>query len=305
MLHHAMKPLSCLCLCILLMGLPNASFASEALRQVYTSSKNPFNVATGGHHYAEADIDGSSGGYSVTEYSASFEWKWLGFSYTGREYDWDNVSALPFGNGADEPWETLHTLTLGANFDGSFNKTWGWFAGATIKSSFEEEIDDSFSGIAQAGFIYQLADDWRVHLGIVGVVSQDDPKVLPFVGINYRSLKDLGWALSFGFPATYASYRFNEIIALRAGAAISANQYRLADNSTVAQKGYLEEEELTFGLYADITPKLFGIEHLLLSIGAEYVTMRELTIYDSSYDKIREKDVDDTFGGFVRLQYTF
>ncbi len=286
------------------------SFADEPLRHVYTPTDNPINFSLSGRFMGNADLEGYGGGYSVGEYATSLEWKKLSFTYTGRKYNWDNAYSLPFGNGASDPWETLHKLTLGIKFDGSFENSpkWGWFGGVTGISAFEDEMAGSLSAFVQGGLTYDLDGDWNTSFGVLGIFSQDDPLVLPFVRLNYRSPRDLGWSAIIGFPATYASYRFNDVVAVRAGANLSGGNYKLADDSSVVKGGYLEEQELTTGLYADITPQFLGAGgggSLRISIGAEYTTLRELKFYDSDYNKLMENDVDDSFGGLLRVQYTF
>ncbi len=286
------------------MTYPSASFADEPLRQVYLAG-SPINLSVAGRYIGSSDVENGHGSYSVAEYAAAIEWQGLSLTYTGRKYSWDDVAALQFGNGSDEPWETLHNISIGYNKRGVFNDTWGWFAGITGQASFEEEMDKSFSAFGQAGLSYLFSKDWRVHFGVVAMVSYDDPLVAPFIGANYRNPKELGLSASIGFPASYVNYRFNEAFALRLGALMSRNSYRLADDSSVAKEGYLSEQDVTTGLYADITPNLFDKGDLSISLGLEYTMLREIEIHDSDYNSLSDTDVDDSFGGFVRLQYTF
>ncbi len=301
---HKVKYLAFIFLLIVFM-MPSISFADEPLRHVYTAPDNPINVSASGRYIGEADFDNSTGGFSVAEFATGLEWRWLNFSYTGRQYNWNNVNNLSFGNGKNDPWDTIHTLSMGVNFENMINSRWGWFAGITGKSSFEQEMDNSLSAFGQVGLMYRFNNDWTTFFGLIGSVSYDDPTIFPFIRINYRSAKDIGLSANIGIPVSYISYRFNEIIALRAGGGITGNEYRLADDSSVSKKGYVKEEDVTAGIYADITPNFTGIEHLRLSIGAEYTTLREINIYDKDYNKIQDIDIDNAMGGFVRLQYTF
>ncbi len=304
MSNYRIKRFSFLLFLFVFIGLASTSFASEPLRQVYIAGE-PINISVAGRYIGNADFEHDAGSYSVAEYAAAIEWHGFSFTYTGRQYSWDDLNKLKFGNGNDDPWGSLHNLSLGYNKRGSINDKWGWFAGITGQSSFEEEMDKSFSAFGQAGFTYRFNDDWSTFFGVVGTVSNDDPMVYPFVGVNYRDPKALGLSASIGFPASYAGYRFNEVIAMRLGATMTGSSYRLADDSPVAKEGYLSEQDLTTGLYVDITPKLFEAGEFAISLGLEYTTLREMEIYDKDYNKMMDIDVDDAFGGFIRLQYTF
>ncbi len=302
---YRLKYLCFFCLFFLFMALAKTSFADEPLRHVYTAPDNPINVSASGRYVGNADFEDDAGGFSVAEFATSIEWRWFSFSYTGRQYNWENIHKLKFGNGKDDPWTTIHTLSLGLNFENMINQNWGWFAGITGKSSFEQEMDNSFSAFGQAGLVYIFNEDWSTFFGIIGSVSYDDPTIFPFIRINYRSAKDLGFSASIGAPVSYINYRFNEIISLRAGGGMTGNEYKLADDSTVIKKGYIKEQDVTTGLYVDITPNFSNVEHLNISVGAEYTFLREISIYDEDYDKIMDMDMDNALGGFIRLQYTF
>jgi len=77
--------------------------------------------------------------------------------------------------------------------------------------------------------------------------------------------------------------------------------YRLADDSTVEGKGYLEDENLAVGLHLDIAIS----ENSFINIGGQYNFEREFAIYDADGSDKSSHDIDGAFGGALRLSHTF
>lgn len=275
--------------------------ASEVLYQAYGPDTDPLNVTVNSRFIGNADMEHDRGSYSVSQYGAAIDYKWFSLTYNKADYHWSDVSSLAFGNGKDDPWDSLQTLSFGAKTDGRFNENLGWFVGGTVISGFEKDMEDSFSLFYRGGFTYRFNDEWSGSLGIMGLASELNPMVSPLVTINWRNPRDLGWSASIGVPATYAVYRFNDWAALRGSVAWERSQHRLADDSDVARKGYVQQEATTTGIYFDVTP----IERLSVTVGAEYLLGRKMELYDREKDKIDSMEVDDALAGVLRVKYTF
>ncbi len=255
-----------------------------------------FNVYTQG--YEKADTD-EGGAYSKTESGVSAGYKWFTLAYKQSEYSWSHANSVHFSKGT--PWHTLHKLSLDASFDGMFNDTLGWFASGTILSGFEDEMWDSFTFAPRGGLTFMPSYDWKFHVGAAGLISPVRPLVLPMIGMEWRNEMDYGLSASVGFPATRVQYRFNDFLAARLAARWDRDIYRLANNSNVSRKGYVEESGYTGGAYLDITP----IENLKLTVGAEMLFDRQLRLYDKGGDEFSKTDVDRAVGAVFRASYSF
>lgn len=277
----------------------NAMADDSVLRYAYGADSDPLNITVNGRAVGDAEV--GKGSFGITEYGAGIEYKWFSMSYSRADYNWSDVGGLPFGNGSDDPWDSLQTLTFGAKADGSFTDTLGWFAGGTVISGFEEDMDGSFSLFYRGGITYRFSDEWRASLGLMGIASQLNPMAAPVIGLDWRSPRDLGWSAGLGIPATFVNYRFNDWAALRGAARWDRSQHRLADDSPVSEKGYVQQSSVTTGVYLDLSP----LERLTVTVGAEYYLDREMKLYDEDRDEIDTWDVDNALGGVLRVRYSF
>ena len=255
-----------------------------------------FNVFTQGYEKADTDEGGS---YSKTQTGVSAGYQWFTLSYTRSEYSWSHADAVHFSNG--KPWSALHKLSFDAAFDGRFSDTLGWFAAGSVVSGFEDEMWDSFSLAPRGGLTFSPSSEWKFHAGAAGLIAPVRPLLLPLVGVEWRNAMDYGLSAALGFPATRVQYRFNDMLAARMAAHWDRDLYKLANNSEVAGKGYVEESGYTGGAYLDITP----IANLQFTVGAELLFDRQLRLYDKGGDEFSKTDVDRTLGAVLRANYSF
>lgn len=249
-----------------------------------------------------AQADYSDGGAaSVLTAGTSTGWEGLEIGYEVKSFAWDKVEKLPFGNKVDNPWDTLHDLSVGYHDSYMFNDTWGILGGGQLGMAFEKEVDSSLYGMAYAGIIYALNREWSFSLGGGVEVNHVEVSFLPLAGINFRQAEQEGFSFSLGVPETEVRYRFNEMLAVKAAADYEGGLYRLADDSTVSKEGYASMEGAKAGLYVDFSP----LENVSLVAGPEVSFMRSTTIYDNDGDKIDDHDQDAGFGGMARLEIRF
>ncbi len=249
--------------------------------------------------YSKADVD-SGGKYSRTDMNFRAGYKWFTFAYTRSDYDWSSVSNTGISHGRN-PWDTLHHLSLDAAFDGYLSESVDWFAGVTLLSGFESQVWDSFSLAPRAGLSFRATPDLKFNLGATGIIAPAHSMLLPLLGVEWRDAYDMGLSAKVGFPATQVQYRFNDMAAARLSAKWSRNLYRLASDSSVARKGYMEEESITSGAYLDLTP----LDHLKFTVGAEMMAWRSMRIYDKDGDKMSKTDMDPSVGAVFRASYNF
>ena len=279
--------------CLMLLaaiGMPDASWAWE-------SDGPRFNIYTQGYEKANVDEGGS---YSKTETGVSAGYKWFTLSYKRSDFSWSDSDSVNFSK-KDSPWDQLNKLTLDASFNGALSESVSWFAGGSLISGFEDQIDESFTFAPRGGLTFTPTYDLKFHVGAAGLISPVRPLVLPLVGAEWRSEHDYGLSGIIGFPGTRVQYRFNDLLAARVAAKWERDIYRLSNDSSVAKKGYVEESGYTGGAYLDITP-LAGLK---LTVGAELLFDRQLRLYDKGGDEFSKTDVDRSLGAVLRASYSF
>lgn len=249
---------------------------------------------------ARGDVDDRNGKYSVTHTNVTASYRWFTLSYRYSHYEWSHPGRLPFGNGSD-PWESFQRIALDGRTSDYITEDLEWFGGATVVSAFEDEMSRSFSLIGRAGLRYAFTPDFRVSAGAAGILSYAHPMALPLVGLEWRDEADYGFSGVLGYPGTALRYRFNDLLRVRAVNTWSRDVTRLANDSDVRRKGYVEESAYTAGAYLDVTP----LAGLVATVGVEYIYDRRMSIYNKSGHRKGKYDVDDAFGGVFSLGYSF
>ena len=251
---------------------------------------------------ADAEVAGSGSDVSGAGFNLRASYKDFFLSYERIQYSWSNVERLPFGNGRDDPWDDLNVLTLGYQHNGRINPKWMYFIGGGVSSSFEKEFDDSYSFRGFGGFTYIYSPKLQFTLGAGGVYHKVRSQGLPVVGITYNRGATEGLSAGLGFPLTFVAYHFNENWALKTRVVeFDLDIFRLADDSPVHPEGFLERQDLMADLGVEWTP----MKALALYVGARYYFRRELTLYDKDGNNEREFDVDNAWGGVLRLSWKF
>ena len=268
-------------------------------RSVCASETDGLRFGFNTQSYSRSDVD-SGGKYSRTDMNFRAGYRWLTLAYTRSDYDWSSTGDARIGRGRN-PWDTLHKLSLDAAFDGYLSENVDWFAGMTLVSGFESQIEKSFSLAPRAGLSFRATPDLKFHLGATGLLAPAHSMLLPLVGLEWRDAYDMGLSAKLGFPATQIQYRFNEIVATRLAARWTRDLYRLSNDSSVARKGYVEEESVVSGAYLDLTP----LDRLQFTVGAELMAWHSLRVYDSDGDKMSKTDMDPSVGAVFRASYSF
>lgn len=251
-------------------------------------------------YLSEAGMGGGQVGVASARARISF--KGFSFFYQRSAYYWDNLAGVPFGNGKDDPWEHLQVASLGYRHGGKINQDWMWFGSLRVYSAFESDMGDSFGVGAMGGARYHINNQWSLLLGVAGRYHPVESLVLPMVGFAWNEQAPQGFSAQIGFPLSSLSYRFNTGLALHLKM-LEFNQYtyRLADDSNVESGGYLKVDDMIAGLQLDYSP----VKHLSLEASLSYAINRTFTSYDSDGDHEQEYDVDNAWGGMLRLVYRF
>ncbi|NDV28392.1 DUF6268 family outer membrane beta-barrel protein [Desulfovibrio sp. JC010] len=263
----------------------------------------PVSIRATGKYISDADYKDSDGSSSVIGGQARLKAGGFSLSYEAQHYSWDNVDQLNFGNGQDDPWNTLHRLSIGYNFNGAINKNWFYGVGITGTSAFEEEMEDSFGGALRGHIGYVFNDNWRALIGVRGFANAIRYSAMPYFGINFTDYAEdgSGYFMNLGMPATEVGYSFNDANTLRAAFNFDGKTYRLKDDSTVSDAGYVETSSMKVGVYYDYQP----VKNCSISIGPEYVFSRETKFFDKHGNKFGAEDQEAAFGAFFNLKYKF
>ena len=289
----SLRHLLALVLCLSLISLPTQSLAEP------DESNGPI-VSVWGEYLSEADL--GDGQVSTASGRVQVTYRDISFEYQSTFFSWDNLPGLPFGNGNDDPWKALHTISLGYQHDGKINQNWSCFGSMRVFSTFEEQMEDSMGVDLMGGVRYRLGSDWELILGAVGRFYPVDSFVLPVAGLSWNQAAQQGFSAEIGFPETSLAYHFDPGLALRLKMlGFDQNAYRLADDSVVEPSGYVGVNDLFAGLQLEYSP----IDHLSFEAGVVYTFHRTITTYDQDGDNENEYDADDAWGGALRIVYSF
>lgn len=268
------------------------------------STFTPVSFRITGGMIADADFSDSGGSAQVS--TGQIRLKAGGFSlgYEGSKYSWDDVNRLNFGNGNDDPWETLHRLRLAYEHEGQLSGDWYYSTEIVGTSSFEKEMSGSLGAALRGGFMYVINDNWATAFGARVFTNNISTSFLPYLGIGYENFDSdgSGYFMSIGAPSTEAGYAFSKASKFRFTFDMDGSTYRLKDNSSVVKKGYMETSSMVMGLYYDWKPT----EALSLSLGPEYHFEREMKLYKNNGKRTGPTiKQDSAIGGKLQLGYTF
>jgi hypothetical protein len=257
-------------------------------------------------YIADSNFSGYDGGYSVASANVGVGYKNFTLWYSRHVYSWNGIDRLPFGNGRDNPWDTLHTLGFYTRHSGRISGKWSYYVNGGVYSAFEEYVAAP-TVIAGANIGYDLTPRITFRLGAVTFLH---PRVrtfvLPVAGFTFnrserRGIASKGFSFSLGLPETSVSYRFNPIVSTRIAGWIERNLYHLATGNTVQSNGYIEDYNLVSGVFLDLTP----MEKLRVSIGVGYDFVRSITFYNRDGHERGSYDLDAAPSGSLRVDYRF
>lgn len=261
----------------------------------------PLTLQAGTGVVGQADFDEGDGGFSVVEADLSATYDMLTLAYGVRSYDWDDEASLPFGNGVDEPWETLHELELSLGSSGRIDERWGWFANLGLSAAWEEEMDDALGVSAMGGVNYALTRQWVVMMGLRASGHQVGWSVLPVAAAVWNQGVEEGFSVSIGLPQSELQYRFNPSWAVRLYGKMDSGLWRLADDSTVRAEGYMKESSKVVGLVGEWAP----MERMIVTFGPRVYLDREVTFYNKDGDTQDSHDLGTAYGAQLNLIWSF
>jgi len=249
----------------------------------------------------DAKVNGSDGSVAVVKNRIRVNNKIGGISYTNWSFLWNNIGALPFGDGIRKPIEQMHSVKINGSIPYFINDNWFFLASLSVNTSFEKEMDDSY-GVGIFTFAsYKINDDHSLQMGAFANYHPVSTLALPVISYSYRARKRDGFQLVLGFPRAYAGYSISENTLLRSGMIFSQSVIKLADTSPIEASGYIEAEDYmaNIGLSHELTPS-FRVEGDLL-----YSIKRNFIIYDSAAQEQESHSINPSFGLNIRIRYLF
>ena len=215
----------------------------------------------------DADIEDDAS-FTVTRFNleAGTGYRWnrqnsvslaLGYTYDGYSF----AAGKEPGTFANEPWEDIHTFSLGIPIRYGINNDWSTFVIPSVRSTGESgaSFSDTLTGGILGGFAYRFGDRLTIGPGI-GIISQleESATVIPILIINWKITDKLsletgrGQAATLG-PGLTLNYRANDTWSAAIGGRYEKLRFRL-DSSAGNPDG--SGEDSSFPLFASVTHRL-------------------------------------------------
>ena len=247
-----------------------------------------------------ADVDGG-GGVEVFKNRVRINNKIAGLSYTHWRFNWNDISALPFGDGKSSPIEEMHSFKLNANLPYFINEKWFLLAQISANSTYEKQTNDSYGGGVFTFLSYKMDSDHTFQFGAFANYHPIKTLALPVVSYSFRSQQKDGLQVILGFPRTYIGYHLNNATLLRFGILFSQSVIKLSNESVLESRGYAEAKDYmsNIGISYELDETL-RIESDLL-----YSLKREFNLYDSGGNETQNYSIKPSFGINLRVVYRF
>lgn len=252
---------------------------------------------------SEAAVKDSDGKVSSYRLGAKVSIGGFYLSAARTTYLWTDAGRLPMGAGGKEPWEHLNLVRAGFQYERGRKRRLGWFAGGEVHSGWEEDLDgESVGAFAYLGANYTFGNKVLVRLGALGVYHKAESLVLPVVGVRWNMDARKGLMGDVGFPRTTVAWRFNPTWAIRLdGMFYDSDYYRLADNSPLESKGFLEQRQMSADLGMEFRP----VTDMIIFGGVRYLFNREYKVWNQDGENERSYDVDPSWGLVFSMDWRF
>lgn len=252
-----------------------------------------------------AEIDGISTDVQVSELDVGVEIPFVDFGYKLRHYEWDNVQNGALGITSD-PFSDLHKFSLDLQDTRIvYNEQWGYTARASITSSFEQEMGNSFAYEGELGLAYEYDENFMITAGAIYHWDETDYWVIPACTIRYRAFADEGLSIVLGtidtYPEAYAEYRFENGIGVKLGWSTEKDVYRLGNRNDYNPRGHIE----TWDQIAELGASWAINENIKLAGGLTYNFDRDYKSFTEGGNRNFKMDIDNAFGMNGGIVITF
>jgi len=246
-------------------------------------------------------VNGNQAQYGDLEADIVAHWgDWL-LGYEHRDFFWNNTSRLEFADGGGTPWDVLHRYYVARTlFDGEYER-FDYYGGVVADTAFEVQPDDA-TGLG--GFGHLAVNIYEgVKLGVEGGISavrvrggeiftRSDLRArleLPETRIRKWLLRQVDMPDEEGILGLGIEYLSRRRL------------YRLADNSQVKGRGYVDMNESSIGLATTVRlDKCFEVRVI-----PRYYLPRTLNFYNRGGENVGRLSSGHSWGGAVELDWTF
>lgn len=281
--------------------------ASEEPVTVSAEDKNPpgiiMQITFGGVAQSEAADKGAAYtlGCSALEVMAGP----VKGSFKLLHFSWETPEAYIIDTKGRDPWDNLYEVSLGINHVGMITARMGYGIMLGATSAFERETADSFSFYGGGFGMFAISPKWTISAGAIYSKHQKveaDFEIIPIASVSWNTATSRGPSFTIGLPETELTWHFSKTTSLTATTSgFESGIYRLADNSPVREKGYVEFSGTTAALRLDTL--IAG--RIGLSAGFSRAISRKHSLYDSDGKNEIKYDVEKKPGFFVSLVMPF
>jgi hypothetical protein len=226
-------------------------------------------------------------------------------SFKLLHFSWENPEAYIIDTDGRDPWENLYEVTLGANHVGMITARTGYAMLLGATSAFERETADSFSFYGGGFGIFAISPKWTISAGAIYSKHQTvkaDFEIIPVANVSWNTATNWGPSFTIGLPETELTWHFSKNTTLTATTSgFESGIYRLADNSPVREKGYVEFSGTTAALRLDT----LIADRIGLSAGLSQAISRKQSLYDSDGKNEIKYDVEKKPGLFITFLIPF
>ena len=250
---------------------------------------------------AESGIAGYDAKVSTGKYDVKINNAFGGINYARWRFSWEDEESLPFYRGK-APIEQMNQFRVFGNFFRRLDPRWNMLLSVNMNATYERELDGNALGGGLFGFFaYKIDNDHSLQMGAFVNYHPITTLALPVIGYSYRARADDGFTAVVGFPRAFAGYHVAPGVLLRAGFIFSQAVIRLADNSGIEPRGYLEAQDYQASTGLRLTPS----ERWEFSSDLLYAFRREIHLYDHAADTLESYRIKPSAGLMFKLTYLF
>ena len=252
-------------------------------------------------YLSDADIKGSKGSVKVRKNSLRINNDIVGFKYSNWAFSWNNIADLPFGDKKSVPIKQMHAFKLNINVPYFVNKKWFILGSASLRSSFEDSMKDSYGAGLFCFASYKIDANHAIQMGAFANYHKVSTLALPVISYSYRARQYDGLQVVLGFPRTYIGYQADKATLIKLGMIFSQSVIKLSNDSSIENSGFIEVQDYmgNIGVSHDFN-KHFRLEGNLL-----YSIKRDFTIFDSQGYEQTSYAIEPSLGGSLKIVWLF
>jgi hypothetical protein len=224
----------------------------------------------------------------------------FGVSYDRWDFDWHNEQTLPFYKGKT-PIDSMQRVRLYANVPVFLNDKWFMLNAVNVNATFEKEYSNSYGAGLLSFFSYKVNEEHAIQMGGFANYHPVKTLALPVLGYTYRLRETDGLSMLLGFPRAYVGYHITPDLLVNAGMIYSQAVIRLANDSGIEERGYVEAKDFQSNIGVRYTLS----EKLELSADILYTFVRDFTIYNNDAKEISSYSIEPSAGAILKLKYLF